>query len=271
MAQGNNPNNDANFSYPAKHACDMMLSTSPIQGLAKVMDYAFKHELKSSHGKFWTQNLHQIRNYIETNRQNGLNGMLTAPLDFSKILAPPNAQCHKMYEEYVECVDTSGCGGDHTWDYQACTQLVYFPSCDHSCMFPSMFHGLEEHAAYCKKVFGTDVYQDYNRVGISFPSTDWKSTSNILFTQGYFDPWCDGGVLDTQSDSLLTMMTIGGSHHYDLNTPTMRDDPSVGAFRELEYEILMEMAKVGGPDVNKLKQFRKEIELRYPVHCYPKK
>lgn len=177
-------------------------------------------------------------------------------------------KCHKMYEEYEACADTSGCGGDMVWHFQVCSQIFYMQSCDCSCMFPGFFHGLIEHKAICKDVFGIDIEPYVNRLGLSFPSSNWKGTSNILFTEGFSDPWCDGGVLESQSDTLLALTTRGGSHHYDLNRPTSNDSPNISVIRDLEYDILMEMAKKQGPDMNKMKQYRQVIQQQYPPICY---
>jgi lysosomal Pro-X carboxypeptidase len=63
-----------------------------------------------------------------------------------------------------------------------------------------------------------------------------RTTSNIVFSQGTFDPWSATGVTETLSDSVVYVSIEGGAHHLDLFFTHPLDPPAVTAARQLELQ-----------------------------------
>eukprot|EP00948_MAST-09A_sp_MAST-9A-sp1_P001903 g1903.t1 len=62
--------------------------------------------------------------------------------------------------------------------------------------------------------------------------------SNVVFSNGYLDPWASAGVLSNQSDSLVASLITDGGHHADLMFPTEKDTASCKACREVEKTMI---------------------------------
>jgi lysosomal Pro-X carboxypeptidase len=71
------------------------------------------------------------------------------------------------------------------------------------------------------------------------PCKDFQSSSNIIFSNGNYDPWHGGGVLnDCMVNNKVILMDKSG-HHLDLRTPNMTaDPPEVTAGREVETNLI---------------------------------
>ena len=64
---------------------------------------------------------------------------------------------------------------------------------------------------------------------------DWaKYTSNIVWSQGQFDPWRGGGVVEDLSDSLRAFVISEAAHHLDLFFSHVNDTDAVIAARAFE-------------------------------------
>lgn len=92
----------------------------------------------------------------------------------------------------------------------------------------------------------TQVSQDCQAQWQVRPRLEWATTiyggrkalrtaSNIVFSNGNYDPWSAYGVLDAEGNSDLTVVMIdGGAHHLDLMFSHPLDPPSVKAARKAE-------------------------------------
>lgn len=56
---------------------------------------------------------------------------------------------------------------------------------------------------------------------------DFRSHSNIVFTNGDLDPWSSGGVNSTITSRLPSILISGGAHHLDLRAANKNDPQSV--------------------------------------------
>ena len=66
---------------------------------------------------------------------------------------------------------------------------------------------------------------------------DWaKDASNIVWSQGEYDPWKGGGVLEDLNDSLKAVIIPEAAHHLDLFFSHPGDTEAVKAARQLEID-----------------------------------
>jgi lysosomal Pro-X carboxypeptidase len=63
-----------------------------------------------------------------------------------------------------------------------------------------------------------------------------KSFSNIVFSNGVYDPWSGGGVMQNISDSVISVVIEAGAHHLDLMWSNPLDNDSVKAARSIEIQ-----------------------------------
>ena len=129
---------------------------------------------------------------------------------------------------------------DGIWDYQWCTerlpQETYFSLTGTSDMFCRRPHNRSAVAAHCEKKYGVGTERvtwiaQSSRVGAT-------AGSNILFSNGQYDPWRSGGVLHDLSPSLRAIEVANGAHHLDLFFSNPADPPSVRAAREVEVAAM---------------------------------
>lgn len=143
-------------------------------------------------------------------------------------------QCFTPSRDFSYCSDQTGCGdGDEgiAWDYQACTEMVYFPNTNNRTdMFPPSTWDINTLSDYCSKKWGVKPRASY--LGVEFGAKNIQYSSNILFTNGHIDPWCTGGVQFNLGPSLIALNYEEGAHHADLNTPHPDDPQAVLAARK---------------------------------------
>ncbi|TDH73443.1 hypothetical protein CCR75_006162 [Bremia lactucae] len=65
-----------------------------------------------------------------------------------------------------------------------------------------------------------------------------KVASNIVFSNGNYDPWSGTGVLQNYSNSVVALSVEGGAHHLDLMFSNKLDTPSVLAVRKVEKQYM---------------------------------
>jgi dipeptidyl-peptidase-2 len=173
-----------------------------------------------------------------------------------------NLNCFDIETEFVECSDQTGCGtgpsmcsivafsqiGGQAWDYQACTEIIYFPNTNNgSDMFPPRNWTIADLTKHCHQTWG--IVPDPDWLGIytggrylySPPlhaGSDLAGVSNIIFSNGLLDPWHGGGFLHTHSDTLVAVIIEDGAHHLDLRGSNPQDPQSVTTARKAEVALL---------------------------------
>ena len=71
------------------------------------------------------------------------------------------------------------------------------------------------------------------------PEKDWATHSNIIWSNGKYDPWSMGGILSDISPDMKVYLIDKGAHHFDLHEPKDTTDPnSVKDVRRKETETI---------------------------------
>uniref|UniRef100_A0A915EEX1 Lysosomal Pro-X carboxypeptidase n=1 Tax=Ditylenchus dipsaci TaxID=166011 RepID=A0A915EEX1_9BILA len=141
------------------------------------------------------------------------------------------------------CADSFAALGDPLgWPWQSCTEMV-MPICSEGApndVFPKTCPFTDANAqAYCNATFGHIGYNPQvfrpqwaiDNYGASFPTA-----SNIVFSNGYLDPWSGGGwdLKPATKGSLVSLIVEDGAHHLDLRGADPADTKSVLEVRRLE-------------------------------------
>ncbi|KAF6212329.1 hypothetical protein GE061_012851 [Apolygus lucorum] len=127
--------------------------------------------------------------------------------------------------------------GDLGWNYQSCTEMV-MPMCDKGdTMFEASEWNIKEISDSCYETFKVRPVVDYARN--LYGAKELAFTSNIIFSNGYLDPWSSGGVLHSVSkQTLVTGPMQGAAHHLDLRASNPLDPPSVKRARQMYKKIM---------------------------------
>jgi len=122
------------------------------------------------------------------------------------------------------------------WNYQYCSEIfqAFGQSANDMDMYWDAPWDGDAVAKSCLDQYG--FYPDRLHFALSFGDrSDWaRSASNIVWSQGEYDPWKGGGVTTNLSDSLTGFVISEAAHHLDLFFSNEDDPPSVVAARKLE-------------------------------------
>ncbi|KDO31005.1 hypothetical protein SPRG_04193 [Saprolegnia parasitica CBS 223.65] len=123
---------------------------------------------------------------------------------------------------------------ENFWSYLWCSEM-YMPFDQNGVddFFPVSFHNETRDAAQCLENWGVELRPRW--ANTVFGGVDGlKYSSNIVFSNGNYDPWSGYGVLASLSDSLIAVEIDGGAHHLDLMFSHPLDPVSVVKARKLE-------------------------------------
>jgi hypothetical protein len=92
---------------------------------------------------------------------------------------------------------------------------------------------------FCISEFGNIGYNEslyrpdwmIQNYGAEFPTA-----TNLIFSNGYLDPWAGGGwrLNNTQEGSLVSIIIKDGAHHYDLRGQHPNDTAEIKEVRKQE-------------------------------------
>ena len=134
---------------------------------------------------------------------------------------------------------------DGIWDYMWCTdtlcQETYFGRNGKDDMFWSFQY--DEHAidVHCRQKY--NITPSYTNIAHQFGGIEGvRNASNIVFSNGRFDPWRSGGVtsINDTERSLWSIVIPNGAHHVDLMFTTAVDPPDLGIARKFEVDKIKE-------------------------------
>ncbi|XP_062587574.1 lysosomal Pro-X carboxypeptidase-like [Saccostrea cucullata] len=150
------------------------------------------------------------------------------------------------YTGTTPCFDITGQAtpnlGTSGWDYQSCTEMVA-PSCSNgkTDMFEKSAWDFNAYTKGCLKNW--KVKPDINWLETQYWGRNLSSTSNIIFSNGLLDPWSSGGVLKSQSESVVAIVIPNGAHHLDLRGSNKADTPDVISARNTEKKYIASWIK----------------------------
>jgi len=149
----------------------------------------------------------------------------------------------------LQCVDTSQNVNNATqleelyWDYLYCTHILIPTGQDgQQDMFWSAPFDLNATVQGCYDRWGitsdpkwiSENYGGYNSL---------KFASNIVFSNGNYDPWSGGGVTRNVGESIISLVVEGGAHHLDLMFSNELDPQSVKNVRNAEKQMITSWIK----------------------------
>ncbi|RLN48792.1 hypothetical protein BBJ28_00008792 [Nothophytophthora sp. Chile5] len=167
-------------------------------------------------------------------------GLLTA---FSKSLgvyynSTMDQQCYQLSASSDESAEDSD-----FWDYIFCSEIYQPQNVDGvNDMFWSIPWNFTADNENCKTEWGIEVRPQWATTQYGGRKA-LAAASNMVFSNGNFDPWSGTGVLQNYSDSVVALTVEGGAHHLDLMFSNELDTPSLKAVRETEKEHLRKWAR----------------------------
>ncbi|RLN48790.1 hypothetical protein BBJ28_00008791, partial [Nothophytophthora sp. Chile5] len=132
---------------------------------------------------------------------------------------------------------------DDFWQYIFCAEMYQPQSVDGvNDMFWSIPWNFTADNESCQAQWGIDAHPSWATIQYGGRKA-LKTTSNIVFSNGNYDPWSGTGVLQNYSDSVVAVSVEGGAHHLDLMFSNELDTPSLKAARETEKQHLRKWAR----------------------------
>jgi lysosomal Pro-X carboxypeptidase len=124
------------------------------------------------------------------------------------------------------------------WGYQYCSQIfqLFGQEPGPKDMFWYAPWNATQAAQACQQEHGFSP--DISHFALSYGNpSDWaRTTSNIVWSQGEYDPWRGGGVQTNLSDSLHAVVIAEAAHHLDLFFSHEGDTDAVIAARKFEMD-----------------------------------
>ncbi|RLN70090.1 hypothetical protein BBJ28_00006452, partial [Nothophytophthora sp. Chile5] len=120
------------------------------------------------------------------------------------------------------------------WGYLECSELyVPFSSDGVHDFYPAEAADQSQDAAACLEQWGVQLKPLWAQTEYGGMKA-LRAASNIVLSNGNFDPWSALGVLKSLSPSVVAVPVAGGAHHLDLFFTHPLDPPALTAAREVE-------------------------------------
>jgi len=123
---------------------------------------------------------------------------------------------------------------DGIWDYQWCTEMLpqetYFARGGQEDMFWKSAMNMTSIQQHCSSKFRVEPRTKW--IAEEFGGTG--GASNIVFSNGLYDPWSSGGVLTNVSETAVAVIIPDGAHHLDLFFRHPNDTAAVQQARLIE-------------------------------------
>ncbi|XP_030538919.2 lysosomal Pro-X carboxypeptidase-like [Rhodamnia argentea] len=147
------------------------------------------------------------------------------------------------YTGEVDCFelddDPHGMDG---WNWQACTEMVMpMSSSPDASMFPAYDFNFSAFQEECWTNFKVNPRPRWitTEFGGKDIMTNLKTFgSNIIFSNGFLDPWSGYSVTQNVSDSIVALNTQEGAHHIDLRAATAQDPNWLVEQRATEIKLI---------------------------------
>ena len=99
-------------------------------------------------------------------------------------------------------------------------------------MFWPHLMNMSEIGQHCESTLGIKPRPRW--IGTEFGGT--RGATNIVFSNGLYDPWSSGGVLKDVGPSVKAVIIPEGAHHLDLMFSNEQDPQSVKDARRIEVD-----------------------------------
>eukprot|EP01130_Rhizamoeba_saxonica_P001963 TRINITY_DN11784_c0_g1_i1.p1 TRINITY_DN11784_c0_g1~~TRINITY_DN11784_c0_g1_i1.p1 ORF type:complete len:449 (-),score=73.02 TRINITY_DN11784_c0_g1_i1:27-1373(-) len=142
--------------------------------------------------------------------------------------------------KYIQSLKNTDGGSGRAWFWQKCTEFGWFQGANYSSAFFDQIP-YSNILNWCSDVFDIDHM---------VPHTQWTNTyygskqiggSNILFTNGLFDPWHTLSII--KSDSNVEAVTYEAAHCAPMTQPTSQDPASLVEARKRVVSFLNKVLK----------------------------
>merc|ERR1712071_93736 len=133
-----------------------------------------------------------------------------------------------------------------SWVYQTCTQMP-MPMCySDGDMFPKLENpSVEERDRWCFERYGVHIDKNWIKNQMGFFRNSNHTFSNIIFTNGRYDPWRAGTVPESAQNlenDVLLINIEDGAHHSELFAPSPNDPDSIQHARGLIEAYVLKWA-----------------------------
>ena len=131
-----------------------------------------------------------------------------------------NVKCHSFLQPSNESQNDAD-----FWDYLFCSELYQPTDQGVGDMYWTVLHNQTADAERCMSNWGVKLRPNWATI-VYGGRKALKASSNIVFSNGNYDPWSGTGVTESLSNTVVAVHVNGGAHHLDLmfSNPLDSDD-----------------------------------------------
>ncbi|KAF0689377.1 Aste57867_19169 [Aphanomyces stellatus] len=126
------------------------------------------------------------------------------------------------------------------WEYLSCADMYTPLDTDggDADMFWRHMHNETEDDAACRKNWGVPLRPLWPSIIYGGIET-FRTTSNIVFSNGEYDPWAPTGILKSLSETVVAVNIPAGAHHLDLMFSNPLDPQGLRDARDIEASVFL--------------------------------